>query len=185
MIYHVSGVPGLKVLEPHVSTHGKAWVYAIEDLVTGLLFGVKHDDFDFMLYTDEKGRPVLWECYPGAFEGVYRGRGCSVYELDDRDFMRGMTSWSPELVCEHEVPILNEVPVEDIFARLLSEESQGNLVNYRYQEDMAYRKRISAHVVDRLIRFDAMGRLETDERFQKYYRSLIGGLQDVMDGHLI
>lgn len=185
MIYHVSSVSGLTVLKPHVSTHGKAWVYAIENLVTGLLFGIRHDDFDFMIYTDENGRPVLRECYPNAFESVYKGRSCSVYELDEKDFMRGMTSWKPELVCDHEVPVLNEFFVEDIYARLLDEESQGNLVIHRYQEDAAYKKQISEHIVDRLIRFDAIQHLETDERFQKYYKRLIEALQGIMDGHLL
>ncbi len=185
MVYHVSGESGLTVLKPHVSTHGKAWIYAVEDLVTGLLFGVKHDDFDFMIYTGENAKTFLSECYPNAFESVYRGRSCSVYELDDRDFMRGMTSWTKELVCDHEVPVLKEIPVEDIYRRLLSEESQGSLVIQRYREDAAYKKRISEHIVDRLIRFDAIKCLETDERFQKHYRGLIEALRDIMDGHLL
>ena len=35
MLYHVSSIPGIKVLEPRVSTHGKAYVYAIDNLATG------------------------------------------------------------------------------------------------------------------------------------------------------
>lgn len=184
MIFHVSATPGLNVLKPHVSTHGKAWVYAIENLVTGLLFGIRHDDFDFII-SDENGKPVVYECYPNAFERVYLGKSCSVYELDDRDFIRGMTSWTPELVSDHEVPVLNEIFIEDIYTRLLSEESRGNLVLHRYREDGAYKKRISEHIVDRLIRFDAFKHLETDERFQKYYKNLIEALQGIMDGHLL
>ena len=34
MLFHVSSTPDIKVLEPRVSTHGKAYVYAIENLVT-------------------------------------------------------------------------------------------------------------------------------------------------------
>lgn len=185
MVYHVSGTQGLKVLTPHVSTHGKAWVYAVEDLVTGLLFGVRHDDFDFKIDTGDNGRPVVYECYPGAFGRVYMGRGCSVYELDGKDFLRGMTSWSPELVCEHEVTVLNEIPVEDIYARLLSEEASGGLVIHRYSEDAGYKKLISEHIVHRLILFDAMGYLKTDERFQTYFKNLIEALRDIMDGHLL
>ncbi|MDF2588581.1 MAG: hypothetical protein K0S41_2422 [Anaerocolumna sp.] len=44
MLYHVSNIHGLNTLEPKVSTHGKAYVYALEDSVTGLLFGVRQDD---------------------------------------------------------------------------------------------------------------------------------------------
>lgn len=53
MLYHVSQTAGLSVLKPHLSSHGKPYVYAIENLVTGLLFGVKQDDFDFLIDTDE------------------------------------------------------------------------------------------------------------------------------------
>ena len=58
MLFHVSSTPDIKVLEPRVSTHGKAYVYAIENLVTGLLFGAKKDDFDLIISTDEAGFQV-------------------------------------------------------------------------------------------------------------------------------
>lgn len=45
ILYHVSSIAGLRVLEPRESSHGKKYVYAIDDLVTGLLFGVRKDDF--------------------------------------------------------------------------------------------------------------------------------------------
>jgi len=80
MLYHVSATPGLTVLTPRVSSHGKAYVYAIDNLVTGLLFGARHDDFDFLLDTDANGTPEIYECYPDAFRKVYQGKTCSVYE---------------------------------------------------------------------------------------------------------
>ena len=91
MLYHVSHTRGITVLEPRVSSHGKPYVYAIENLVTGLLFGVKKDDFDFLLYTDDKGTPVLCECYPDAFQKKYEGQSCSVYEVKENGFLRGVT----------------------------------------------------------------------------------------------
>lgn len=36
MLYHVSPKAGLKILQPHKSTHKKAYVYAIENMVTGI-----------------------------------------------------------------------------------------------------------------------------------------------------
>lgn len=67
MLYHVSPNAGMKTLIPHVSTHKKAYVYAVENMVTGLLFGAKQDDFDFVISTDENGIPTVYECYPDAF----------------------------------------------------------------------------------------------------------------------
>ena len=66
MLYHISKTAGLKALKPQVSTHKKAYVYAVENLVTGLLFGSPHDDLDFMK-SEENGIPVIMECYPDAF----------------------------------------------------------------------------------------------------------------------
>ena len=74
MLYHVSEKPGLKVLRPHVSSHGRAYVYAVDDLVTGLLFGAGHDDFDLYLSNDAAGVPTVRECWPGAFQKVYQGK---------------------------------------------------------------------------------------------------------------
>lgn len=68
MLYHVSQKTGLQTLQPHTSTHKKPYVYAIENIVTGLLFGVKQDDFDFIISTDENDKPTIYECYPDAFQ---------------------------------------------------------------------------------------------------------------------
>ena len=187
MLYHVSPTPGLKILQPHMSTHKKAYVYAIENRVTGMLFGAAKDDFDFILSTDEAGIPDVYECYPNAFTSVYGGKSCSVYQVEEDGFLRGMTSWRAELVCEREVPVVSETVIEDLYERLLEEERQGNLRMHRYECSEEYRKRIASHIVDRLIRFDIdLDKcLERDRRFAAYYKELIQGLKAVMDGHLL
>lgn len=187
MLYHVSKTAGLKTLQPHISTHKKAYVYAIENMVTGILFGAKHDDFDFIISTDENNVPSIYECYPDALKKVYQGKECSVYEVSDEGFQRGMTSWSPELVCENEVGVLNEIVIEDLYNRLIEEEQNGNLHIYKYEFSDEYRKKISAHIVDRIIRFEMNldKCMEQDERFLTYYKELIQGLANVMDGHLL
>lgn len=186
-LYHVSATAGLKVLRPYVSTHKMAYVYAIDNVVTGLLFGARQDDFDLMIFTDENSTPNVYECYPGAFQSVYQGKSCSIYELEDEGFQRGLTSWEPELVCGHEVEIKKEVAVADLYGRLLKEEENGAIVIYRYAFNDEYRKRISAHVIDRLIRFDVDldNCMEQDERFSNHYGELIRALRSAMDGHLL
>ena len=92
MLYHVSPKTGLKTIQPHVSTHKKAYVYAIENMVTGILFGAKQDDFDFIISTDESDTPIIYECYPDAFKKIYQGKSRSVYLVDEKDFQRGLTS---------------------------------------------------------------------------------------------
>ena len=187
MLYHVSPVSGLKTLLPRVSTHKKAYVYAIENLVTGILFGVKQDDFDFAIVTDENGIPTVYECYPDALMKKYQGKSCSVYEVEEEGFLRGMTSWSPELVCESEVTVANEIVIHDLYGRLLEEEQKGTILIHRYEHTDEYRSMISKHVVDRLIRFeiDLTKCMTQDERFAKYYKEIILELNRIMDGHLL
>ena len=187
MLYHVSRTSGLKILQPHVSTHKKAYVYAIDNPVTGLLFGTKQDDFDFIISTNEEGIPTVCECYPDAFRKVYQGKSCSVYEVSEKDFQRGMTSWDAELVCESEVAVVNVIIVEDLYERLLEEECKGTLEIHRYEFCDAYRKKIAVHIVDRLIRFevDLKKCIEKEGRFSTYYKDIIEALLCVTDGHLL
>lgn len=187
MLYHISQISGLKTLRPHGSTHGAAYVYAIEDRTMGLLFGAKKDDFDFIMDVNEDGVPRISECYPRAFEAVYRGKCCSVYEVEETGFQRGLTPWEPELVCGHEVPVVRETVVEDLYHQLLEEERVGRLVICRYASDEAYRQMITAHVVDRIFRFDVDLHtcVQRDRRFAAHYQGIVQALLAVLDGHLL
>ena len=43
--------------------------------------------------------------------------------------MRGMTSWSPELVSENEVAVIREIAINDLYLRLLDEESRYQITS--------------------------------------------------------
>ena len=185
MLYHVSQVPGIKVLKPKVASHGKAYVYAVDNLVTGLLFGAAQDDFDFLITEDATGKPVVYECYPEAFHLIYQNKQCFIYKIADDGFIRGKTNWKPELVCERDVPVLDEITVDNLYHRLLYEEANGNLIIHRYENNLAHKRIISEHIVDRLIRFDAIKHMENEIRGRTYYREIIKTLKNTMDGHLL
>ena len=187
MLYHVSQKSGLKTLQPHKSTHKKAYVYALENMVTAILFGAKKDDFDFLIYSDENNIPILYECYPDALKKIYGGKVCSLYEVSDAAFLRSMTEWSDELVSESEVSVIRETVIKDIYKRLLEEEENGKLIIRRYEHNNAYRKTIADHIVDRIFRFevDLNKCREQDERFAVYYHDLVEKLLEVLDGHLL
>lgn len=184
MLYHVSATAGIRTLIPRESSHQAAYVYAIDNPVTGLLFGAKHDDFDFLI-DEEAGIPVVYECYPDAFRACFRGKGCTVYTVPEEGFRRGVTGWDSELVCDHPVDVLSETAVPDLYNRLLDEVAAGNLRLYRYRDEPEYRQIIAGHIVDRLIRFDALDRQSTDPRFQKYFGPICDALRSAMDGHLL
>lgn len=179
MLYHVSSISGLKRLIPRVSTHNKPYVYAVDNLTTGLLFGARKDDFDFMLYTDDRNRPVICECYIDAFQKIYKGKSCSVYVVKDTGFLRGITGWTPELVCDTEVEVQQEITVTDLYARLLDEEKNSNLIIRRYSKSPDYQSMISDHIMDRLIRFDLLKHFDkNDIRGELYFRQLIDALKN-------
>lgn len=184
MLYHVSATAGIRTLIPRESSHQAAYVYAIDNPVTGLLFGAKHDDFDFLI-DEEAGIPVVYECYPDAFRERFQGKSCTVYTVPDNGFRRDVTGWDPELVCDHPVDVLSETAVPDLYSRLLEEAAAGHLRLNFYQSDAAYRHLIAGHIVDRLIRFDVLDRQSTDPRFQKYFGPICDALRSAMDGHLL
>lgn len=184
MLYHVSPVSGLRELRPQVSTHGRAYVYAAETAAMGLLFGAKQDDLDLLIGLDG-GVPTVYECYPGALRAVYQGKRCSVYELCGEGFRRGLTPWEGELCCETAVTVERETVVEDLYRRLLEEERRGALRLHRYAADETYKRLISAHIVDRLIRFDLLDRAEEDPRIRAHFWGIVTALRAVMDGHLL
>lgn len=187
MVYHVSSKAGLKTIQPHISTHKKPYVYAVDNIVTGMLFGAKHDDFDLMISADGNNTPIVYECYPDAFRKVYQGKTCSVYVVDENGFQRGLTSWDPEVVSENEVEVKEEITVDDLYQRLLTEEENGALKVFRYEFSNEYRKIIASHIMDRLFRFeiDLDNCMEKDIRFATYYKDMLQALAYIRDGHLL
>lgn len=181
MLYHVSPTAGLKLLEPRPSTHGKAYVYALPDRTAALLFGARHDDFDFLI-DEEAGVPAVWECWPGAFEAVFRGKRCSVYAVQVEGFVQGATGWDPEWVCPRSVAVQSEEPVADLAAALEAGIAAGQLILYRFSEEPAYKKLIAGHITDRLIRFDRVDAAGEDPRFQTHFACLLAALREVLSG---
>lgn len=182
MLYHVSPTPGLTVLEPRISTHGQSWVYAVADRPTALLFGAKQDDFDFCIDTED-GHPVVWECYPGALESCYGGKTCSVYEVAEAGFLSGQTGWDAELVNPAPVPVLQETRVSNLLEALEQAEREGQMTVHRYEDTPEYRRFVSEHVVDRLVRFDCIH--TTEERLVKHYGGLLQLLRQAVSGEAL
>ena len=107
--------------------------------------------------------------------------------MADDGFQRNKTSWSAELVCENEVQVVDEIVIDDLYSRLLDEESNERLIIHRYEYCAEYRKIISNQIVDRLIRFemDLNSITEIDSRFSKYYKAIVAELIQITDGHLM
>lgn len=137
MLYHASQVFGLTVLLPQTSTHQTPYVYAIRGRLTALCFGAPKDDFD-LLMDEGEGRPVLWECYPGAFRRIYGGKSCSLYAVKETGFLQGKTGWAPELVCPEAVPVLWEERIPDLFLVLSQAAEAGECILHAYSRSPDY-----------------------------------------------
>lgn len=87
------------------------------------------------------------ECYPDAFQLMFENKECSIYEINGEGFLREMTSWSPELVCENEAAVINEISVDDLYLRLWGEETKGNLIIRRYEDNADFKSIVSEHIV--------------------------------------
>lgn len=124
MLYHASKEKGLTILEPRVSTHGIAYVYAINNRITAACFGALKDDFD-LLMDEINGIPHLYECYPHAIEAIYSGKNCSLYEVREEGFLSGKTGWEAELVCEHKVPVVKEECISNLLSFLTQAVAEG------------------------------------------------------------
>lgn len=164
-LYHVSTIPDLKILEPHVSTHGKAYVYATSNLYFSLFFGGKEScgDFDgiYGLRLD-KNRPYFYEAYEGALERRFDGAVCYIYEVDPSTFMSGKTSFKGEVVSEKPVKILNCKKVENLYDFLLKLNKEGKIELHFFEDTEEYRKMIDDHVTDRIVRFGILNFKDSD-----------------------
>lgn len=138
-----------------------------------MLFGAPKDDFD-LLIDFENGKPVLYECYPNALQTVYAGKKCSIYEVEETGFLKGMTGWEEELVCSVPVHVVHEEIVEDIYVQLMEAVQRNECIIHFFEQDDAYLSFIREELQERI---DAFGITEEymmhDARFVQYHKKLL------------
>lgn len=168
MLYHASITRGIKTLEPHVSTHGKAYVYAIRNQVTAICFGVPEDDFD-LLMDERDGKTVLYECYPDALKRVYSGKSCSLYTVKEDGFLQGRTGWDEELVSENSVDVLQEQIIPDIYKYLVYAATKGDCIINLFSNDEKHTSMLREELSERIKIFGlSKEQMNNDWRFQKF-----------------
>lgn len=92
-VYHGSPNGGLKVITPHASTHGAAYVYAAKDKALALLFLQRWNDFIFnVAYGDDKVLEIT-ERYKGALGEIFANKEGYIYTLDGSGFLKGQTGF--------------------------------------------------------------------------------------------
>lgn len=153
-LYHVTTIPNLKVLEPRVSTHGKAYVYATTNLEFSLLFGGKESagDFDGM-YGINDSTPFFYEAYEGALKRRFDGATCYIYEVDPSTFKEGKTPFTGEVVSESPVTVLSCKKIENLFDYLSELNAQSKINLHFFESTKEHTEIINDHISDRIIRF--------------------------------
>ena len=156
-LYHVSKIPNLTVLQPHVSTHGKAYVYATPNVECSLFFGgnMSFGDFDG-IYGVDNNIAYFYEAYKGALKRRFDNAVCYIYEVDPSTFIEGKTTFNGELVSEKPVKILNCKKIESIYNILLELNNQSKIILHFYQDSEEYKNIIDAHIADRIVRFNVL-----------------------------
>ena len=173
MLFHASKQSGIKELVPQISTHGRKYVYAINNRLTAILFGAPKDDFDILL--DEiDGKPIVFECYPNALRKIYFGKTCYVYKLSEEGFLLNQTGWEPELVCEHTVPVVSEEKIENIYDEIIASIHKGDCIFHEYSADEEYQKFLKDEISERVRHFGITDeQMNADPRFELYFNRLL------------
>ena len=173
MLYHASQQSGIKELVPHASTHGKKYVYAINDRLMALLFGAPKDDFD-LLIDEVNGKPVIFECYPNALRKIYYEKSCYLYVVNEEGFLSNQTGWKPEMVCEHSVPVVSEEKIENIYNEIIASICTDSCIFHAYSPDEEYQMFLKDELSERVRNFGITGeQMDADPRFALYFNNLL------------
>ncbi len=173
MLYHASDKAGLNRLMPAISTHGKPYVYAIGSKVMAMLFGAPKDDFDLLIDAEE-GKPILFECYPGALKRMYSGKTCSVYQVKADGFLSNVTGWDEEWVNENPVDVEQEEIIGDIYGCILEAAQNGLCQIHEYEDSEAYLRFLRDELQERIEMFGLSEEwMNNDPRFAQYHNRLL------------
>ena len=173
MLYHASQQSGIKELVPQMSTHGRKYVYAINNRTTAILFGAPKDDFDILL-DEADGKPVIFECYPNALRKIYFEKTCYLYVLREEGFLSNQTEWKPELVCEHNVPVVSEEKIENIYNEIIASIHTDSCIFHAYSTDEEYQMFLKDELSERVRHFGITDeQMDADPRFALYFNNLL------------
>lgn len=147
-IYHVSKTNGLSIIEPHICSHNKAYVYASYHLETSLLFGGElWTDWDFIYKRNyNAGELTLSETYPNIFQKTFKGKKCSVYELEDSGFLEGQTNMWDEIVSPNPAKVIREIKINDLAKEIKQLEKDNKIKVEFYSKTEEYKEKIKNHI---------------------------------------
>lgn len=139
LLYHASPTSGLRELRPSVTKYfGKSKQVCVTScLPMALMYGVKHFEY---AYGYAKDKRIFYEEYfPNALQEIYGGKSASLYRCAWRKDME-TTQIPNELVTPNPVPMLEEIPIPDVYQALLEQERLGAVRIVRWENMSAARR---------------------------------------------
>ena len=169
ILYHASPVKGLRELRPSVTKYfGKPkQVCLTACLPMALLYGVRHFEYPYG-YTRE-GRIYYEEYFPNALRAVYGGKSASLYRCLWREDME-TTAIPNEYVTPSPVPVLEEIPIPDVYAALLEQEGLGALKIVRWADMSEARRAWVLEAEAQTILENDLLHVRQDDPFARYLR---------------
>ena len=149
MYYHASNVKDLKVLKPHVSDHGKSWVYFSikrENILVYLSNAVeKHikEKYNRPLKEYSKwasygitkdGKVRIEEYYPNAMKDTFEGVSGYIYHVKNLDNAQALNGIKDVFVTQDEINIDGCEFVQDAYVEILKAEKAGLIVLERFED---------------------------------------------------
>ncbi len=132
-VYHGSPMGGLKLIKPRMSTHGKAYIYALPEKAEVVMFFGRNYDLICSQgwYLDV---PYLWERFEGALEYAYGGQKGSVYTLPADTFhpLHDRFATDKEMVSEVAVKPVSEEVIDDALVALRNMAKEKELLIFNY-----------------------------------------------------
>ncbi len=147
-IYHVSKIHDLSIIEPHICSHDRAYVYASYHLETALLFGGElWTDWDFIYKRNyDTGELTFSETYPNIFRKTFKGKNCSIYELEDSGFLEGQTNMWDEIVSSNPTKVIREIKINDLANEIKQLEKNHKIKVELYSNAEDYKEKIKNHI---------------------------------------
>ena len=171
-VYHSSKIQDLKTIEPNISTHGKSWVYAMRKPEYCLMFIGSHGDLinQTGFFND---MPHIVERFEGALEYTYKNQSGSIYTLDATDFKSRQTSFSAEMICEHACTVVSEEKIENALISILSLESEGKLIIYKYPNIPEWMPNDKSDLVEKVVEWVGVHGISVLESVEKFHPDIL------------
>lgn len=155
MYYHASQTANIKILEPRVSNHGKAWVYLSEKRENVLVYlsnavekYCTETGFDYNgIFSkwgpygfDQDGILTFEEYYPNALYETYAGVSGYIYRAEKVESIPTEISIPNAIVSDKPVPVIDCEFIPDAYTEILKAQKEGRLRITKYDEFISKRE---------------------------------------------